>query len=145
MIAALIILQTFMPSTPANVIYLGEHLPPIHADRSRCESLTGFCMSVTLTEFLQLKDIAQNTPNMCRRAVDQTSTACAKSAAELAEVVSQREQDDADLIKSYQIQVNTLDTKINRLNAARARWKWGAYSAGAVAVITSTILVIKGL
>ena len=102
-------------------------------------------MAVTLTEFLQLKDIAQNTPNMCRRAVDQASKACAKSAAELADVVSQREQDDADLIKSYQIQVNTLDTKINRLNAARFRWKWGAYSAGAVAVITSTILAIKGL
>tara|TARA_Y100000114_G_scaffold116121_1_gene110373 strand:+ start:1701 stop:2009 length:309 start_codon:yes stop_codon:yes gene_type:complete len=102
-------------------------------------------MSVSLTEFLQLKDIAQNTPNMCRRAVDQASTACAKSAAELAEVVSQREQDDADLIKSYQIKVNTLDTKINQLNTARTRWKWGAYSAGAVAVITSTILVIKGL
>ena len=88
MIAAFIILQALMPSTPANVIYLGEHLPPIHADRSRCESLTGFCMAVTLTEFLQLKDIAQNTPNMCRRAVDQASKACAKSAAELADAVA---------------------------------------------------------
>tara|TARA_Y100000592_G_scaffold65802_1_gene102319 strand:+ start:3185 stop:3622 length:438 start_codon:yes stop_codon:yes gene_type:complete len=145
MIGALFILQALLPATPANVINLGDHLPRIEGERSRCNSKTGFCMTVTLTQFLQLKDIAHNSPNLCRTAVDQAATECALSAAELAVVVSDREQDDAELIRAYDEQNKALKLQLEELNTKRDKLKIGVYSAGAVAVIATSILIVKGL
>ena len=145
MIGALLILQALLPATPANVINLGDHLPRIEGERSRCNSKTGFCMTVTLTQFLQLKDIAHNSPNLCRTAVDQAAAECALSAAELAVVVSDREQDDAELIRAYDEQNNAMKLQLKELNTQRYKLKIGVYSAGAVAVIATSILIVKAL
>tara|TARA_R100001015_G_C4624036_1_gene182040 strand:+ start:779 stop:1222 length:444 start_codon:yes stop_codon:yes gene_type:complete len=131
--------------TPANTIFLGEHLPPISATRTRCNSSTGFCMSVSLTEFLQLKDIAQNSPSLCEVAVNEAADACKNQAAELAEVVIGREQKDAEVIAAYQVENSRIDALLKRSNTSRDKWRIGAYTAGAFAVVTTSILIIQGL
>ena len=132
-------------ATPANTIFLGEHLPPISATRTRCNSSTGFCMSVSLTEFLQLKDIAQNSPSLCQVAVNEAADACKNQAAELAEVVIGREQKDAEVIAAYQVENSRIDALLNTSNTSRDKWRIGAYTAGAFAVVTTSILIIQGL
>ena len=132
-------------ATPANTIFLGEHLPPITATRTQCKSSTGFCMSVSLTEFLQLKDIAQNTPSLCQIAVDKTVDACKLQAAELADVVSGREQKDAEVIAAYQAENARIEELLNASNTSRNKWRLGAYTGVVFAVVTTSILIIQGL
>ena len=131
-------------ATPASTIFLGEHLPPISATRTRCNSSTGFCMSVSLTEFLQLKDIAQDSPSLCQVAVNEAADACKNQAAELAEVVIGREQKDAEVIAAYQVENSRIDALLKRSNTNRDKWRIGAYTAGAFAVVTTSILIIQG-
>jgi len=132
-------------ATPANTIFLGEHLPPISATRTRCNSSTGFCMSVSLTEFLQLKDIVQNSPSLCQVAVNEAADACKNQAAQFADVVNGREQKDAEVIAAYQTENSRIDALLNTSNTSRDKWRMGACIAGAFAIITTSILIVQGL
>ena len=102
-------------------------------------------MSVSLTEFLQLKDIAQNSPSLCQVAVNEAADACKNQAAELADVVIGREHKDAKVIAAYQVENSRIDALLNTSNTSRDNWRIGAYTAGAFAVVTTSILIIQGL
>ena len=133
----------FTPLLPANSIYLGEHLPPIHAERQVCNSITGFCMLVTLSEFLQLKDIAQNQPDLCKIAVRESAQTCANEAQDLADLVSGREIETQKLIDAYQVQLADVDNQLLKSERRAQRWKWATFSTASVTILTTLILVIR--
>ena len=101
-------------------------------------------MTTTLTEFLQLKDIAQNSPSLCQIAVDKTVDACKLQAAELADIVSGREQKDAEVIAAYQVENERIEALLNASNTSRDKWRIGAYTGAVFAVVTTSILIIQG-
>ena len=143
MIKFLLYLSPVLPPTPANVIHIGEHLPPIVGERTPCNSLTGFCMSIPLRAFLQLKDIAQNSPDLCKTAVETSAAACAHQTAELADVITGREVEAQKVIDAYQVQLDTMRTELSESNAGREKWKTLSISASVISVITLSILTIQ--
>ena len=145
-LAALIILMTpLVPEhLPANTIYMGQHIQPIVAERSKCESLTGFCMTLTLRSFLQVKDAVQNQPDLCHLAVKSTAQACRDQAESLADLVSQRTLEDQKIIDSYKVKLNALDVTLAETKSERLKWKWASVSLLSLsAILTTTIIIIK--
>ena len=129
---------------PANTIYMGEHLEPIVAERSKCKSLTGYCMTLTLRNYLQVKDAVQNQPALCTIAVNKTAEACRMQAEALADLVAQRDLKDAELIKGYQVKLKALDHDLVKTQGERLRWKWAAISVSSLsAILTATIIIIR--
>ena len=128
---------------PANTIYMGEHLEPIVAERSKCGSLTGYCMTLTLRNYLQVKDAVQNQPALCSIAVDRTAEACRMQAEALADLVAQRALKDAELIKGYQVKLKALDHDLGKAQGERLRWKWAAISVSSLSAILTTIIISK--
>ena len=129
---------------PANTIYMGEHLEPIVAERSKCKSLTGYCMTLTLRNYLQVKDAVQNQPALCTHAGNKTAEACRMQAEALADLVAQRDLKDAELIKGYQVKLKALDHDLAQTQGERLRWKWAAISVSSLsAILTTTIFIIR--
>ena len=135
----IIFLNPLLPERlPAHHIFLGDHLPSIVGERSKCESLTGFCMTITLKEFLQVKDIVQNSPSLCEYAVQKSAEACSKQAQELAHVVQNKTITDQKVINE------NLELKLARTHEKKVRWKWASASLLSVSVLlTTTLIIIK--
>ncbi len=149
MLTSLMTLTLFMTplvvpeDVPANVIYMGEHIKPIKGERSRCESLTGFCMTLTLRGFLQVKDAVQNQPNLCHLAVEESAKACQTQAEALADLVSSREIEDQQIIDAYKLRLTALEGDLAQTSTERLRWKWAAIGVSSLSVILTTVIIIK--
>ena len=144
LMSVLLFMSPLLPEQlPANQIYMGEHLQPISGDRIKCKSATGFCMTLTLKGFLRAKDAIQNQPNLCQLAVDQTATACRVQAEALAVVVSQREQDDQQLINSYKLKLKHAESTLAQVDHQRIKWRWAALGVSSLSAILTTIMIIR--
>jgi hypothetical protein len=128
---------------PAHTIYMGDHIAPIVANREKCGSLTGFCMTLTLSQFLRVRDVVHNSPRLCDQAVELTAQTCVTRAAQVAELASKRTTDDAKIIESYQLKLDALDLARAKNDLRAQRWKWGAVSAGSVALILTSIIILR--
>ena len=100
-------------------------------------------MLVTLSEFLQLKDIAQNQPDLCKIAVRESAQMCANEAQDLADLVSGREIETQKLIDAYQVQLAESDTLLLKSERRTQRWKWTTFSTASVTILVTLILVIR--
>ena len=142
---ALLIMTPLLPERlPANTIYMGEHVQPILAERSKCKSLTGFCMTLTLRNFLQVKDAVQNQPGLCSLAVKKTADACRDQAESLADLVSSRTLEDQQIIDSYKIKLSAVEFERDRANSKRMKWKYvSAGLVGLSAILTTTVIVMR--
>ena len=145
LLTLIIFLNPLLPERlPAHHIFLGDHLPSIVGERSKCESLTGFCMTITLKEFLQVKDIVQNSPSLCEYAVQKSAEACSKQAQELAQVVQNKTITDQKVIDSLKVINENLELKLARTHEKKVRWKWASASLLSVSVLlTTTLIIIK--
>jgi len=130
-------------NVPADTIYMGEHIEPIKGERSRCKSLTGFCMTLTLRGFLQVKDAVQNQPNLCHLAVEESAKACQTQAEALADLVSAREIEDQKVIDAFKLKLSALEGDLAQTSHERLRWKWAAIGVSSLSVILTTIIIIK--
>ena len=129
---------------PANTIYMGEHVKPVVGERSKCESLTGFCMTLTLGDFLKVKDAVQNQPGLCHLAVESTASACRDQAKSLADLVSQRTIEDQKIIDSYKVKLSAVELELAKTEEMRYKWKWAGISLASLsAILTTTIIIIK--
>ena len=97
-------------------------------------------MLVTLSEFLQLKDIAQNQPDLCKIAVRESAQACANKAQDLVDLVNGREVETQKLIDAYQVQLAEIDTQLLKSERRIQRWKWATFSTASVTILTTLIL-----
>ncbi len=145
LLSLIIWLSPLIPEqVPANTIYMGEHIKPIVGERSRCKSLTGFCMTLTLGNFLQVKDAIQNQPGLCHLAVTSTASACRDSAESLASLVSQRTVEDQQIIDSYKVKLSAVERTLAETEQKRFKWKWVSASlVGLSAILTTTIIIIR--
>lgn len=129
---------------PANTIYMGEHVKPVVGERSKCKSLTGFCMTLTLGDFLKVKDAVQNQPGLCHLAVESTASACKDQAESLADLVSQRTLEDQQIIDSYKVKLSAVELDLAKTEEMRYKWKWAGISLASLsAILTTTIIIIK--
>lgn len=140
-----LVLTPLLPEQlPANTIYMGEHIQPIVASRSKCKSLTGFCMTLTLKNFLQVKDAVQNQPSLCSLAVKETADTCRDQAESLADLVSSRKLKDQEIIDSYKIKLKAVEFERDRANSKRLTWKYvSAGLVGLSAILTTTVIVMR--
>ena len=145
LLSLIIWLSPLLPEQiPAKTIYMGEHVKPVIGERSKCKSLTGFCMTLTLRDFLKVKDAVQNQPGLCHLAVTSTASACKAQALSLADIVSQRTLEDQQIIDSYKIKLNALELTLAETEEKRFKWKWVSASlVGLSAILTTTIIIIK--
>ena len=129
---------------PAKTIYMGEHVKPVIGERSKCKSLTGFCMTLTLRDFLKVKDAVQNQPGLCHLAVTSTASACRDQAKSLADIVSQRTLEDQQIIDAYKVSLDAVELTLAETVETRFKWKGGSASlVGLSAILTTTIIIIR--
>lgn len=127
---------------PALMICMGGYLPPVVAERWQVLDQPTL-MTISVHDWLRLKDAIHHSPNLCKAAIDATAESCVKEAEQLAQIVSKRETDDQKLIDSLKRSLEAQE-KLAADEAKRARHlKWGLIGASSVAVITTTIMILK--
>ena len=127
---------------PALMICMGGYLPPVVAERWQVLDQPTL-MTISVHDWLRLKDAIHHSPNLCKAAVDATAESCVKEAEKLAQIVSKRETDDQKLIESLKRSLEAQE-KLTADEARRARhFRWGRITASSVAVITTTIMILK--
>ena len=101
-------------------------------------------MTLTLSNFLQVKDVVQNQPGLCHLAVTSTASACRDSAESLASLVSQRTVEDQQIIDSYKVKLSAVEGTLAETEQKRFKWKWvSAGLVGLSAILTTTIIIIR--
>lgn len=143
-LAISLILQPLQPlistTDPALTIHLGDHLPDIVADKSPDMPPT---ILLSVGDWLRIKDIIMFSPDLCNSAVETAAQTCAQEALRVAESVKARSTKDAELIASLQRSL-TIQKELTASEERRAhQLKWATISVSAVAVMLTTILVIK--
>ena len=127
---------------PALMICMGGYLPPVVAEKWQVLDQPTL-MTISVHDWLRLKDAIHHSPNLCKAAVDATAESCVKEAEKLAQIVSKRETDDQKLIESLKRSLEAQE-KLTADEARRARnFRWGLIGASSVAVITTTIMILK--
>ena len=136
-----LILQPLISTTdPALTIHLGDHLPDIVADKSPDMPPT---IILSIGDWLRIKDIVMFSPDICNSAVETAAQTCAQEASRVAESVKARSTKDAELIASLQRSL-AVQKELTASEERRAhQLKWATISVSAVAVMLTTILVIK--
>jgi hypothetical protein len=124
------------------MICMGGYLPPVVAERWQVLDQPTL-MTISVHDWLRLKDAIHHSPNLCKAAIDATAESCVKEAESLAKMVQKRETQDQKLIDSLKRSLEAQE-KLAADEAKRARHlKWVSIAASSVAVITTTIMVLK--
>ena len=127
---------------PGLMICMGDHLAPVVAERWQVLDQPTL-MTISVHDWLRLKDAIHHSPNLCKAAIDATAESCVKEAEKLAQIVSKRETDDEKLIESLKRSLEAQE-KLTADEAQRARHlKWGLIATSSVAVIATTIMVLR--
>lgn len=127
---------------PALMICMGGYLPPVVAEKWQVLDQPTL-MTISVHDWLRLKDAIHHSPDLCKAAVDATAESCVKEAESLAKMVQKRETQDQKLIDSLKRSLEAQE-KLTADEARRARnLKWGLIGASSVAVITTTIMILK--
>jgi len=127
---------------PALMICMGGYLPPVVAEKWQVLDQPTL-MTISVHDWLRLKDAIHHSPDLCKAAVDATAESCVKEAESLAKMVQQRETQDQKLINSLKRSLEAQE-KLTADEARRARnFRWGLIGASSVAVIATTIMILK--
>jgi len=137
-----LILQPIQPQ-----IWMGDSLPPVRG-MMEYDAVNSPYIIVEVPEWLRLKDALEGSPDICKKAVEATASACKEQAVKLIEAEKRRDATKSAL-EAYQLQLKDKDQLILQQSDAITQrdkiLKIGGISAGAVVLTLSSLLIAKAV
>jgi len=111
----LLIYTSLLPADiPPNLIYMGPHVHPIHSIKVRRGYVVdGTSMLLTPANFVRLKSVVENSPDLCTLAVDESVKKCLEGLEREQRIMHERELDDQLLIKSYESRLLKVESELD--------------------------------
>tara|TARA_R100000664_G_C2701006_1_gene101316 strand:+ start:104 stop:550 length:447 start_codon:yes stop_codon:yes gene_type:complete len=141
----LIILAPLLPDNiPANVIYMGQGVAPIHSIKIK----KGFVsdntyMLLTPYNFVRVKSALENSPDLCTLAIDETVKTCTQGLEREKQIMQQREQNDAQILLAYESRLSALESELQIANKHNKIMVWVTSAVGLVATVSTTIAILR--
>ena len=144
-LSILLMLTPLKPADlPATMIWMGQGLEPIYSIKVKQGHVVG-STSILMTpyEFVRLKSAVEGSPDLCSWAVDEAVNSCLVSMKEATDRATNRETNDAELIKAYETRLKLTENSLIKLERHN---KIMLYVAGGLALVASstTALLIWG-
>ena len=129
---------------PANMVWMGQGLEPVATIKVKKGYVVGrTSILITPYEFIRLKSAVEGSDDLCTWAVDEAVKSCLNSMKEATDRATNRETNDAELIKAYETRLTTTEKSLIKLERHN---KIMLYVAGGLALVASstTALLIWG-
>lgn len=142
---SLIFTPVLPENIPAQLIYLGKGVDPIHSikvERGYIVDTTSILL--TPYNFVRLKSILEGSPDLCTYAIDEAIKACQNGMIREQEIALDREHNDSEIIKAYEVRLNKLELSLEASQNQRNILLWSIGGVSLIAV-ASTSLLIWGL
>ena len=129
---------------PANMVWMGQGLEPVATIKVKKGHVVGqTSILITPYEFIRLKSAVEGSDDLCTWAVDEAVKSCLNSMKEATDRATNRETNDAELIKAYETRLKLTENSLIKLERHN---KIMLYVAGGLALVASstTALLIWG-
>jgi acetylglutamate synthase len=129
---------------PANMVWMGQGLEPVATIKVKKGHVVGqTSILITPYEFIRLKSAVEGSDDLCTWAVDEAVKSCLNSMKEATDRATDRETNDAELIKAYETRLKLTEKSLIKLERHN---KIMLYVAGGLALVASsaTALLIWG-
>lgn len=129
---------------PANMVWMGQGLEPVATIKVKQGHVIGqTSIVITPYEFIRLKSAVEGSDDLCTWAVDEAVKSCLNSMKEATDRATNRETNDAELIKAYETRLTITEKSLNKLERHN---KIMLYVTGGLALVASstTALLIWG-
>jgi hypothetical protein len=123
---------------------MGQGLEPVATIKVKKGHVVGrTSILITPYEFIRLKSAVEGSDDLCTWAVDEAVKSCLNSMKEATDRATNRETNDAELIKAYETRLKTTENSLIKLERHN---KIMLYVAGGLALVASstTALLIWG-
>tara|TARA_B100001094_G_C18161053_1_gene789366 strand:+ start:202 stop:645 length:444 start_codon:yes stop_codon:yes gene_type:complete len=139
----LFIFTSLLPANiPPNLIYMGPHVEPIHSIKVRRGYVVdGTSMLLTPSNFIRLKSVVENSPDLCTLAVDESIKKCLEGLEREQKIMLNREHDDQVLIKAYESRLLSIEADLDRSQKKQRVLLYTAVSLALVATASITLAV----
>jgi hypothetical protein len=129
---------------PANMVWMGQGLEPVATIKVKKGHVVGrTSILITPYEFIRLKSAVEGSDDLCTWAVDEAVKSCLNSMKEATDRATNRETNDAELIKAYETRLKLTENSLIKLERHN---KIMLYVAGGLALVASstTALLVWG-
>lgn len=144
-LSLLLIMLPLKPADfPANMVWMGQGIEPVATIKVKKGHIIGqTSILITPYEFIRLKSAVEGSDDLCTWAVDEAVESCLNSMREATDRATNRETNDAELIKAYETRLTITEKSLNKLERHN---KIMLYMAGGLALVASstTALLIWG-
>ena len=144
-LSLLLIMLPLKPADfPANMVWMGQGLEPVATIKVKKGYVVGrTSILITPYEFIRLKSAVEGSDDLCTWAVDEAVKSCLNSMKEATDRATNRETNDAELIKAYETRLKLTENSLIKLERHN---KIMLYVAGGLALVASstTALLIWG-
>ena len=139
----LFILTSLLPANiPPNLIYMGPHVEPIHSIKvKRGHVVDGTSMLLTPSNFIRLKSVVENSPDLCTLAVDESIKKCLEGLEREQKIMLNREHDDQVLIKAYESRLLSIEADLRTSEKKKRVLLYTAVSLALVATASITLAI----
>jgi len=126
------------------MVWMGQGLEPVATIKVKKGHVVGrTSILITPYEFIRLKSAVEGSDDLCTWAVDEAVKSCLNSMKEATDRATNRETNDAELIKAYETRLKLTEKSLIKLERHN---KIMLYVAGGLALVASstTALLIWG-
>lgn len=126
------------------MVWMGQGLEPVATIKVKKGHVVGrTSILITPYEFIRLKSAVEGSDDLCTWAVDEAVKSCLNSMKEATDRATNRETNDAELIKAYETRLKLTENSLIKLERHN---KIMLYVAGGLALVASsaTALLIWG-
>ncbi len=121
---------------------MGPHVEPIHSIKVRRGYVVdGTSMLLTPSNFIRLKSVVENSPDLCTLAVDESIKKCLEGLEREQKIMLNREHDDQVLIKAYESRLLSIEADLDRSQKKQRVLLYTAVSLALVATASITLAV----
>lgn len=121
---------------------MGPHVEPIHSIKVRRGYVVdSTSMLLTPSNFIRLKSVVENSPDLCTLAVDESIKQCLQGLEREQKIMLNREHDDQLLIKAYESRLLSIEADLDRSLKKQSVLLYTAVSLALVATASITLAV----
>jgi hypothetical protein len=141
---SLILTPVLPENIPAQLIYLGKGVEPIHSIKVR-KGYVVDTTSILLTpfNFIRIKSILEGSPDLCVYAIDQAVQQCQEGIAREQQITLERENNDAEIIAAYESRLKLIEDDLVDTQLKNKILIWSSVSLALLSSISITIAAIK--
>jgi hypothetical protein len=139
--ALLIYLTALLPKDiPANMIYLGPSIDPIHSIKIRRGHVADETyMLLTPINFIRIKSIIEGSQDLCTLAIDESIKKCMAGMQREQEMMLNRELSDQQIITAYETRLTAIESELKTSEQQNKVLLW---TAGSLALLSSVALTL---